>query len=432
MISPAFVSLELPQGWEIAPLKAFAKFSVSNVDKISKEGESSVRLCNYTDVFKNDFISASTMKFMKSTASETEIDKFGLNENDVVITKDSEAWDEIAIPALVADTASDLVCGYHLAILRSNEKFLLGRFLFRCLQSKAVRLELELESKGVTRFGLPKGAIGELKLPIPPLAHQQVISTYLDRETDEIDALIAEKQRMLELLEEKRAALVTQAVTQGLNPRVAKKPSGLPWLGDVPKHWDVMRCAALFTQLDERGEGHLPLLLVSINSGVSLRQFSEDRIERVMADADTYKIARQGQLAFNKMRFWQGAAGIAPEDGLVSPDYTVAKFNKEELQPRYVELLMRIPTFSNEVRRYSHGIVDDRLRLYWDEFKDIQIPVPPYDEQVKISNHIDVKLEENSEVTVVLNQSIELLKERRSALITAAVTGQIPLEKMEI
>src|SRR6266852_1517545 len=208
----------LPSSWAVIPLKAAARCFVSNVDKISSEDELPVRLCNYTDVYNNEFITPQ-LELMPSTATPGEIARFRLQENDVVITKDSESWDDIAVPALVIKASEDLVCGYHLAIIRPDPKRLLGRFLFRCLQSRSLRLPLELASTGVTRFGLPKQEIGKLKLPIPPLELQQNIVAYLDVETTQIDSLVSEKQQMLFLLQEKRAVVEAQTVILGINNR---------------------------------------------------------------------------------------------------------------------------------------------------------------------------------------------------------------------
>ena len=110
----------LPDGWEAKPLRSTVDYVVSNVDKVPAENEVSVRLCNYTDVYNNEFITLA-LNFMQATASEDEIAKFGLLVDDVVITKDSESWDDIGVPALVRETANDLVCGYHLALLSSAQ-----------------------------------------------------------------------------------------------------------------------------------------------------------------------------------------------------------------------------------------------------------------------------------------------------------------------
>lgn len=182
---------QLPESWEVCPLKAVAACIVSSVDKLSEEGEKPVRLCNYREVYNHEFIRPD-MDFMRATATLAEAERFHLVAGDVVITKDSESWDDIGVPALVVEPIPDLVCGYHLAILRADRERLQGRFLLRCLQSKLLRLPLELASVGVTRFGLPKDAIARLSVPIPPLAQQDAISARLDRETAEIDELVAE------------------------------------------------------------------------------------------------------------------------------------------------------------------------------------------------------------------------------------------------
>lgn len=133
MNSPHLLSVT-PGDWQKVPLKSVCNFAVSNVDKHSFDDEFPVRLCNYTDVYKNDKVSPA-LDLMIATASEEEIKRFHLETDDVVITKDSESWDDIGIPAYVEATSDDFVCGYHLAFLRPNKDMLDGRFLFRCMQS---------------------------------------------------------------------------------------------------------------------------------------------------------------------------------------------------------------------------------------------------------------------------------------------------------
>jgi type I restriction enzyme S subunit len=268
--------------------------------------------------------------------------------------------------------------------------------------------------------------IQKIHFPFPDMGVQRVISTYLDRETADIDTLIAAKQRLLDLLAEKRRAIVAEAIMRGLNPAAPLRPSGIDWLGDIPAHWAVRRVATLFTQRDERSQPELPLLEVSINSGVIVREFSNDKIEGTASDFNTYKVARRGDIAFNKMRMWQGAVGVAPVDGLVSPDYTVAEA-ASCLRPEYAGLLFRTDSFSAECGRNSQGITWDRLRLYWDGFRDIFMPLPPLAEQDAILEAVQAETAKIDRLRVATEHSIALLKERRGALIAAAVTGQIDI-----
>jgi type I restriction enzyme S subunit len=262
---------------------------------------------------------------------------------------------------------------------------------------------------------------------LPPLPTQRAIAEYLDRETARLDALVETKERVLELLAEKRRALITRVVTLGLDSCAALRDSGILWLGQIPSHWEPRRIAHLFCERDERGEPELPLLEVSINAGVVLREFSDDRIESTAADFNSYKVARKSDIVFNKMRMWQGAVGVAPEDGLVSPDYTVAE-PIGGMSSAYAGQLFRTEMFSAECARNSHGIVWDRLRLYWDEFRDIVVPLPTVEEQEAIVAHIASETAQLDALRSATERTIALLKERRTALIAAAVTGNLSVD----
>lgn len=243
-------------------------------------------------------------------------------------------------------------------------------YLARLIQGHQAELLKAWRKEGATVESLEFDLLSNTLIPIPPPDVQQAIADYLNRETARLDALIAAKERLLGLLAEKREALVTFAITCGLDPNAPLRDSGIPWLGPIPAHWEKRRIAWLFRERDLREEPDLPLLEVSINAGVVLREFSDDKIESTAADFNSYKVARKGDVVFNKMRMWQGAVGVAPEDGLVSPDYVVAAPNGK-LLPEFAGLLFRTPVFSAECGRRSHGIVWDRLRLYWDEKRAI-------------------------------------------------------------
>jgi type I restriction enzyme S subunit len=259
---------------------------------------------------------------------------------------------------------------------------------------------------------------------VPPLAEQHAIAAFLNRETARINALIGHKERLISLLEEKRQAVISHAATRGLDPAAPTKPTGLGWLESIPRTWEVRRNAVLFADRDERGRSDLPVLEVSIRSGVTVREFSTEHVEQQYEDPALYKRAARGDLVFNKMRMWQGAVGTAPTDGLVSPDYTVAR-PREGVNAAYFAQLFRTPWYMTEIDRYSHGMVKDRNRLYWDDFKQMPSIVPPVTEQTRILEHIS-RINGHSEAVMhKILEGIDCLKEYRTALITAAVTGQI-------
>lgn len=167
---------DLPSHWEVRRLRHLVNVIVSNADKNVTEGETAVRLCNYVDVYRHDRIDPA-MEFMSATASEAEINRFRLRESDVVVTKDSEDWREIGVPAYVAGEAEDLICGYHLAILRPRG--VSGGYLFRCLQAPVIYTQWSVSATGVTRYGLPQVSIKDLLLPLPPRSEQDAAVRFL-------------------------------------------------------------------------------------------------------------------------------------------------------------------------------------------------------------------------------------------------------------
>ena len=268
-----------------------------------------------------------------------------------------------------------------------------------------------------------------IDVAFPPLGEQIKISDYLDRETARIDRLITEKERMLSLLEEKRAALISRVVTHGLGSSVTVKPSGQEWLGEIPAHWLVERAKNLFTVRDERSDdGSEELLTVSHITGVTSR--AEKNVYMFEADDKAgYKRCMPGDLAINTLWAWMGAMGISPLAGIVSPDYHVYT-SKGLLLPEYIDLLCRSRSFVAEVSRWSKGVWSSRLRLYPENFFEMRLPVPQQDEQREIVRAVEEDQRKAIALRDALQQSIAIAKERRAALITAAVTGHIPLEEM--
>ncbi len=277
----------------------------------------------------------------------------------------------------------------------------------------------------IAHFTAEKVAAAPVPLPTP--AEQTQIAAFLDHETAKIDALVAEQSRLMELLKEKRQAVISHAVTKGLNPDAPMKPSGIEWLGDVPEHWDVTRMANIFREIAESGNDDLPILSVSIHHGVSDKEMDDEELDRKVTRSDDrskYKRVATGDLVYNMMRAWQGGFGTVRVDGMVSPAYVVAR-PKLPILTDYVEHLLRTPKAIEQMRRHSRGITDFRLRLYWDEFKNLAVVVPPLIETEAICGEIRRMDEKFDTLTAEAQRAIDLLQERRTALISAAVTGQI-------
>jgi len=211
---------DVPVHWRVLRLRHAAEMMVSNVDKLTTSGEQLVRLCNYVDVYKNERITHD-LAFMAATASHEEIERFRVRIGDVLITKDSEAWDDIGVPALVDYEAPDLVCGYHLAMLRPRSDVVLGAYLLRVLQSQGVATQLHIGANGVTRFGLTQGAIKDALVAVPPLDEQARITEHIDAALGALHVTAARVTKEIALLREYRTRLVADVVTGKLDVRAA-------------------------------------------------------------------------------------------------------------------------------------------------------------------------------------------------------------------
>ena len=197
--------------------------------------------------------------------------------------------------------------------------------------------------------------------------------------------------------------------------------SGLPWAPKVPQGWNVLRNGRLFAHRVQTGFPDLPILEVSLRTGVRVRDMENLKRKQVMSQKEKYKRAAKGDIAYNMMRMWQGALGPAPVDGLVSPAYVVVK-PFEEANSAYYSYLFRTDAYMREVNKFSRGIVADRNRLYWDEFKQMPSLVPPRPEQDQIVAYLRAQDAHIARFIQAKRDLIKLLTEQKLRIIDHAVT----------
>ena len=428
---------EIPDRWEVRRLDRVAIYRTSNVDKKSKEGESPVRLCNYTDVYYHDRLRACDGDFMLATAAPNEIERFGLQVGDVLITKDSEDWRDIAVPALIEETADDFVCGYHLGILRPGP-LLEPTFLFRAMQCVPVNRQSQVAATGVTRYGLPNSAVENVWIPLPPLDEQREIAAFLDRETGRIDSLIAKKRLLIERLQEYRTALITRTVTRGLPPEAARaaglypsprlKPSGVEWLGDVPEHWLVKEL-----------KWETPVM-----RGASPRPIDDDVYFDVEGSHGWVRISDVTSAGMYLQRTRQRlsqlgislSVPLAPGELFLSIAGSVGKPCISQIHCCIHDGFVYFPRWSGDTRFLYYvfasgecfrglGKLGTQLNLNTDTVGELKVAFPPLIEQQVISSYLVNQLVSLHTTCDRVNAAIERLQEYRSALITAAVTGKI-------
>ena len=205
---PARKHGELPKGWKMKPISGVAQVSFSGVDKKRHPDETPVQLCNYMDVYGNDYITPD-LDFMQATASVSEIDSFTLHKGDVLITKDSETPDDIGVPAVVTEDLKGVVCGYHLALLRPNPEKADPVFLAKELGSSRSRRHFSTHANGATRFGLSNGAVKKAQIHLPPIDEQKALAAALYACDREIQLLI----RKCDCLQQQKRGLMQKLLT---------------------------------------------------------------------------------------------------------------------------------------------------------------------------------------------------------------------------
>lgn len=205
-------------------------------------------------------------------------------------------------------------------------------------------------------------------------------------------------------------------MSAALKPYPEYRDSEVDWLPKVPAHWDFVRNGRLFAERNETGFPDLPILEVSLRTGVRVRDMEGGRKQQ-MADRAKYKRAAKGDIAYNIMRMWQGAVGIAPCDGLISPAYVVAR-PLDAIEPRFYTYLFRTTAYMREVDFASRGIVPDRNRLYWQYFKPLLSPAPPPEEQRRIADFLDTYTAQVHRLIAAKRRTIAALIERKRSIIT--------------
>lgn len=267
-----------------------------------------------------------------------------------------------------------------------------------------------------------------IRIPVPPLDEQTSISEYLIDKCSSLNRSIRNTMVSIEEYKKLKQAAISQAVIRGIRGKRTMKDSNTEWMGFIPENWKTFRIANLYDERSESGQEGLPILTVSINTGISDHEIPDDEKDRVFIrseDRTKYKRVYPGDLAYNMMRAWQGAFGAVRVNGMVSPAYVVAKPKKNvQIDSRYMEALLRTPEATEEMHRYSRGIVDFRLRLYWPEFKNIRVCLPPIEEQREIADYIDKK---GAEIDALISKKEEFLMELQNykkSLIYEYVTGK--------
>ncbi len=319
-----------------------------------------------------------------------------------------------------------------IAIVRPRKNNIDGAFLFRWIEADLIQSKIQQMKDGQGVPHLFQSDIRKFPLPLPPIEEQTAIAVFLDKKTAEIDDLIAKKEELLRLLAEQRTALITHAVTKGLNPNAPMKPSGVVWFDQVPEGWDVFPLSALaeirtgfaFSSDDFVDEGG-PLIRISdVGADGVVTVKGAKRLPSDYAGAYSRYQVFAGDLLMAMTGATVGKAGLysEPETALLNQRVCLLRA-KPNAETNFVRHLMNANFYQSYVRLTAFGGAQPNISDR--EIVACRVPVPPLDQQLAISDYLDRRIGETEKVAIATKRAIRKLKEYRTALITNAVTGKI-------
>jgi len=276
------------------------------------------------------------------------------------------------------------------------------------------------------------GTFLSCKLPLPPRPEQDQIVRFWDWKVSSINRLISIKRKQIALLHERQRVYISHIVTHGLHNNVSTKNSGVEWIGDIPEHWQTMRCKYLLSERDERSqEGQEQHLSMSQKYGLVPDSQLDER--RMLSESYAGgKLCYKDDLVLNRLKAHLGVFALSPQSGVISPDYTVLIPNRERVLPTFAETVLKSDRCRGELRIRVRGIIEGFWRLYTDDFNTIVLPVPPIEEQAEIMEYIIEFRDKTKKYEDNLTQEISTLQEFKPRLISDMVIGKIDVRGIEI
>ena len=407
-------SLQYPDDWETVPFTAVHRFNKGISITKAELVENGIAVINYGQIHAKNNLSVTTnpdsIRFAPANFDIGNVQP--LKVGDLVFADTSE--DRVGIGAFVRfDLGGTAFPGYHTLVARPHERFRHKYFSYLYL-SDVWRDQVRQSAMGVKVYSITQSLLKQATILVPPEAQQNRIVQFLDHETAKIDHLIAKQRELISLLEERLSAFMEDALVKGISHDNAS-----------PMEW--RRVKHLFKLRDERNHlerEEVTLLSLYAKHGVRKYDEIEERTGNPVRTVQDYKCVHAGDIIVNIILAWMGSIGRSPHDGVISPAYDIWT-PLEGVSSRYYHYLFRTKWFSGECYKRGKGIMMMRWRTYADQFGDIRVPFPTQQEQDYLVNLIEREESQVQNLISKCQRMIDLLQERRSALITAAVTGQI-------
>ncbi|MDN5316099.1 MAG: type restriction enzyme subunit [Thermoanaerobacterium sp.] len=410
---------EIPEHWEINKLKRLSNIITGNTPPKSEEE-------NYDDegipwVKPDNIQDDGTISETKERLSVIGLQKARL------IPKSSAIVCCIGTVGKVGFTQEDCTTNQQInSIIFERPSIWNNKYGFYCLYSS--KNEHEKYSNKVVVSILNKTQQGNILMPVPSLKEQKAIASFLDQKTAEIDGLVADKEKLIELLREKRQAIITEAVTKGLNPNVRMKDSGIKWIGEIPEHWDIRRIKYLANVRNikasdsDNDKTYVGLENIEPKTGKLLINNNDEQ----QIIGETANIFKKGDVLFGKLRPYLAKCIVANFNGRCTSELLVLRTTSNIL-PEYLYFFMLSPIFIDVVNSSTYGA--KMPRASWDFIGNLKIPLPNIKEQEEIVEYLIKLTNKIDDLISDISTQIQKLKEYRQSLISEAVTGKIDVRE---
>lgn len=413
---------DIPEHWELKRNIAI----LAERNELSEQGEEQLlSLSQYTGIT----IRGKNAVKMGMHEAESLVGYKIVHENDIVMNI-MLAWNGSTAKSQYNGIISPAYAVYHLIDNSVNPDYL--HYLYK---TPHFMQYFEMYSTGLikSRLRLYPQSFLHLSTIVPPREEQDRIVRFLDWKVSEINRLINCRKRQIERLEELKKAVVSRAVTRGLNPDAGMKNSGVNWIGNIPEHWEIIKIKWLFDESDEKNiDETAELLTFSKKRGLIPFSETSDKLPSAK-DLSNYKIIHKGQLLENRMQAWHGMFICADKEGCVSPDYSVFSASKyRKLSVKFYEYVFRCDIWVEQFSNASRGVGSGFNRLYTPQFEAIYTVYPEINEQQQIVAYLDEQCKKIDSAIANKQKQIETLQELKTRLISDVVTGKTDVREIAI
>ena len=429
---------KIPSHWASKPLKYLCTYNDDVLSETTSK-DSEIQYVDIGSVSAVDGIShIETMVFKDAPSRARRVVKDG----DVIVSTVRTYLEAIAP---IDNPPENLIVSTGFAVIRPNNELYKG-FASYCLRAKGFIKEVVARSVGVSYPAINSSELVNIVIPSLDFKEQTQIANFLDHETAKIDSLIEKQQMLIELLKEKRQAVISHAVTKGLNPDVPMKDSGVEWLGQVPEHWNVSKLKNIIQSLESGcsvNAADVPAqtheLGVLKTSCVYTRSFRIEENKTVVPE-DIHRVkcrVRKGAIIISRMNTPElvGASALVKveADNIYLPDrlWQTIFFKNVEIDAEYLSHFMTIQGFRDQIALGAEGASSSMQNIAKEDYLNINCLVPPLVEQIAVRDFIEDRLMKLDRLNIKAQEAIERLKERRTALISSAVTGKIDVRSWQ-